>query len=103
MKDKEDKIKYGDNTLDQDIKDTLDNQALSEELVAKNRVKWAEMAKKEAEEDAQIEAAEAEERKASKKGSKKAGSAPAEDEENPKASVAGEKEDTKKAPKNTAK
>lgn len=58
LKDKDDKLRYGDNNLDKDIIDTLDNEALSEELVAKSRVKWKEMAKREAEEDAQIEAAE---------------------------------------------
>ena len=69
-----------------------------------------EMEKKEAEEDAQIEAAEkveAEAKKSKKAGKgKKEAAAPAEDDlelEKPGKSVAGEKNDTKSAPKNKAK
>ena len=35
LKDKEGELSYGDNTLDQDIKDTLENEVISEDLVAK--------------------------------------------------------------------
>jgi len=100
LKDKEEKLTYGDNNLDQDIKDTLENEVLSAELVAKQRIKWREME----EEEAAIEEAKSEAKsKSKKKGGKKAAAEEDEDEENPKASVAGEKENNKKAPKNTAK
>ena len=95
LKEKEETLKYGNNDLDQDIKDTLDNEAISEDLVSKQRAKWREMEEIEAAEEAKIIAKLT-------PGSKKEKAAPVEKEgeEKPKAS---EKSDTKKAAKNAGK